>query len=238
MFTFATEETYDDGYVVIKEGTPGDWLYVVLSGSVEISKIINGKKYVIDVLKPGEVFGEVGFLGGKKRTATATTVGQTTLGIVDRTALDEEFNELSSDLRNILMTMSNRFEKMVNRVVEFSSRSDLRVQKTLSLTYKNDMAFVRAYLGNISTGGLFVRTDKPLPQGEQFLLRLQLPELVDFLRISCEVVWARSPAQATARELAGMGVKFIEMSPRDDTLLKRYLSRVTGRGTDGRFSAA
>jgi len=229
MFTFASEDTYEDGHVVIKEGTPGDWLYVVLSGSVEISKIISGKKYVIDVLKPGEVFGEVGFLGGKKRTATATTVGQTTLGIVDRTALDAEFNELSSDLRNILMAMSKRFEKMVNRVVEFSSRSDSRVQKTLSLTYKDNMAFVRAYLGNISTGGLFVRTDKPLPQGEQFILRLQLPEVPDSLKISCEVVWARSPAQATAREPAGMGVKFIEMSQKDDALLKRYLSRVAGR---------
>jgi len=127
------------------------------------------------------------------------------------------------------MAMSKRFEKMVNRVVEFSSRSDSRVQKTLSLTYKDNMAFVRAYLGNISTGGLFVRTDKPLPQGEQFILRLQLPEVPDSLKISCEVVWARSPAQATAREPAGMGVKFIEMSQKDDALLKRYLSRVAGR---------
>jgi CRP/FNR family cyclic AMP-dependent transcriptional regulator len=229
MFTFASEETYEDGYVVIKEETSGDWLYVVLSGAVEISKVIGGKKYVIDVLKPGEIFGEVGFLGGKRRTATATTIGQTTLGIVDRTVLDAEFNELSSDLRNILMAMAKRFEKMVNRVVEFSSRSDIRVQKTLSLTYKDNMAFVRAYLGNISTGGIFIKTDKPLPQGEQFLLRMQLPELPDPLKISCEVVWARGPAQVSSREPAGMGVKFIEMSKKDSESLKHYVSRVSGR---------
>jgi len=229
MFTFASEETHEDGFVVIKEGTSGDWLYVVLSGAVEISKIINGDKYVIDVLKPGEIFGEIGFMGGKKRTATATTLGQTTLGIVDRTSLDAEFNELSSDLRNILMAMSRRFEKMVNRVVEFSSRSETRVQKTLSLTYKDNLAFVRAYLTNISTGGLFVKTDKPLPQGEQFLLRLQVPEIADPLKISCEVVWARSPARATAKEPTGMGVKFIEMSKKDRELLKQYLGRVTVR---------
>lgn len=229
MFTFASEETHEDGYVVIKEGTPGDWLYVVLSGAVEISKTINGKKYVIDVLKPGELFGEVGFLGSKKRTATATTVGQTTLGVVDRTVLDAEFNKLSSDLRNILMAMSKRFEKMVTRIIEFSSRSEARVQKTLSLTYKDNMAFVRAYLGNISTGGLFIRTDKPLPQGEQFLLRLQLPELSDPLKIDCEVVWARSASRATEREPAGMGVKFIEMSKKDTESLQHYLGRISGR---------
>jgi CRP/FNR family cyclic AMP-dependent transcriptional regulator len=229
MFTFASEETYEDGYVVIKEGTSGDWLYVVLSGAVEISKMIDGKKYVIDVLKPGEILGEVGFLGGKRRTATARTIGQTTLGIVDRTALDKEFNELSSDLRNILLAMAKRFEKMVTRVVEFSTRSDMRVQKTLSLTYKDNMAFVRAYLGNISTGGIFIKTDKPLTQGEQFLLRLQLPELPDPLKISCEVVWARGPAEATPREPAGMGVKFMELGKKDNELLKHYLSRVSGR---------
>ena len=229
MFTFASEETYEDGYVVIKEGTSGDWLYVVLSGAVEISKTIEGRKYVIDVLKPGEILGEVGFLGGKRRTATARTIGQTTLGIVDRTALDSEFNELSSDLRNILLAMAKRFEKMVTRVVEFSTRSDMRVQKTLSLTYKDNMAFVRAYLGNISTGGIFIKTEKPLSQGEQFILRLQLPELPDPLKISCEVVWARLPAEATLREPAGMGVKFMELSKKDGELLKRYLGRVSGR---------
>ncbi len=229
MFTFASEETYDDGTVIIKEGTSGDWLYVVLSGAVEISKMIAGRKYVIDVLKPGEIFGEVGFLGVKKRTATVKAVGQTTLGIVDRTALDAEFNELSSDLRNILMAMAKRFEKMVSRVVEFSSRSDIRVQRTLSLTYKDDMAFVRAYIGNIGSGGLFIKTGKPLPQGEQFLLRLQLPDLTEPLKISCEVVWAKGTGRDTAKESGGMGVKFIEMSKKDGELLTHYLSRVSGR---------
>lgn len=228
MLTFASEETYEDGDVVIKEGTSGDWLYVVLSGAIEISKLIHGKKYVIDVLKAGEIFGEVGFLGVRKRTATATAIGQTTLGIVDRTVLDAEFNELSSDLRNILMAMAKRFDKMVSRVIDFSSRSEVRVKKTLSLTYKDNMAFVRAYLGNISSGGLFVKTEKPLPQGEQFVLRLQLPDLPDPLRMSCEVVWARSPAEAKPKEPAGMGVRFIEMSPKDRDVLKRYLSGVSG----------
>ncbi|MBN2034430.1 MAG: TIGR02266 family protein [Deltaproteobacteria bacterium] len=224
MFTFASEETHEDGYVIIKEGTSGDWLYVVLSGTVEISKMINGKKHVIDLLKEGELFGEVGFLGGTKRTATATAVGQVTLGIVDRTALDVEFNELSSDLRNILMAMAKRFEKMVNRVIDFSSRSEVRIKKTLALTYKDNMSFVRAYLGNISTGGLFVKTEKPLPQGEQFLLRLQLPDFPEPLRISCEVVWSRNSAEATPKEPAGMGVKFVEMGRKDSDVLKQYLS--------------
>ena len=99
MFIFVAEETYQDGHVLIKDGTAGNWLYVVLSGAVEISKNIDGKKYVIDVLRPGEIFGEVGFIGGKKRTATAMTIGQTVIGVVDRSSLGAGFNRLSSGVR-------------------------------------------------------------------------------------------------------------------------------------------
>ncbi len=227
MFIFVSEDTYQDGHVLLKEGTSGNWLYVVLSGAVEISKTIDGKKYVINVLRPGEIFGEVGFIGGKKRTATATTIGQTLIGVVDRTSLDSEFNKLSSDFRAILLAMANRFEKMVNRVAEFSSRTDTRVQKTLSLTYKDDQAFINAYTSNISTGGLFIKTEKPLRLGDQFLLRLQVPALQEPLKISCEVAWVSGPAEATAKEPAGMGIKFIEMSKGDREVLKQYLSKVT-----------
>lgn len=227
MFIFVAEETHQDGHVLIREETSGNWLYVVLSGAVEISKTIDGKKYVIDVLRPGEIFGEVGFIGGKKRTATATTIGQTVVGVVDRSSLDAEFNKLSSDFRAILLAMASRFEKMVNRVVEFSSRTDMRMQKTLSLTYKDDQAFINAYASNISTGGLFIKTEKPLRLGDQFLLRLQLPALPEPLKVSCEVAWVKGATEATAKEPAGMGIKFIEMSKGDREVLKQYLGKVT-----------
>jgi uncharacterized protein (TIGR02266 family) len=226
MFIFVSEDTYQDGHVLLKEGSSGNWLYVVLSGAVEISKMIDGKKYVIDMLRPGEIFGELGFIGAKKRTATATTVGHTVIGVVDRSSLDVEFNRLSSDFRSILLAMTNRFEKMVHRVVELSSRTDIRIQKTLSLTYKDDQAFMNAYTSNISTGGLFIKTDKPLRLGDQFLLRLQVPALQESLKVSCEVAWVRSPAEATAKEPAGMGIKFIEMSKGDRDALKQYLGKI------------
>jgi type IV pilus assembly protein PilZ len=123
--------------------------------------------------------------------------------------------------------MANRFEKMVNRVVEFSSRTDMRIQKTLSLTYKDDLAFISAYTSNISTGGLFIKTDKPLRLGDQFLLRLQVPSLQEPLKVSCEVAWVRSADEATKKEPAGMGIKFIEMSKGDREAFKNYLGRVT-----------
>ena len=58
MFYVASEETYEDGQVIVEEGGSGDWIYVVLAGRVELSKTVGGKKFVIEWIKPGEVFGD------------------------------------------------------------------------------------------------------------------------------------------------------------------------------------
>jgi CRP/FNR family cyclic AMP-dependent transcriptional regulator len=227
MFTFASEETYENGEIIIKEGTPGNWIYYIISGAVEISKNIGGRKFILGKLEAGEIFGEIGFIGGMKRTATAVAIGPTTVGIIDRETLDEEFNKIPSDFRAILVAMARRFEKMALRVAEFSERKDVRVQKTLSLTYKDNQSFVKAYVGNVSSSGLFIKTPNPLKEGERFHLRLQLPDAPEALNVSCEVVWARNQAKATEKSPAGMGVKFIEMSRKDKETLDRYVSKAT-----------
>jgi CRP/FNR family cyclic AMP-dependent transcriptional regulator len=225
MYNLASEETYEDGQVIIKEGSSGDWIYVVLSGRVEISKTIGGSKFVVERLEPGDTFGEIGFLGSVKRTATVTAVGKTTLGIIDREFILAEFNKLSSDFRAIIVSMAKKFEKMVSRITEFSARQTTRVRKSLSLTYKDDRAFIKAFTGNVSSGGLFIRTENPLPQGEKFFLKLQLPDVSEPLKINCEVVWSRRKSEATDTRPPGMGVKFLEMSRQDSDVLQKYLAK-------------
>jgi CRP-like cAMP-binding protein len=71
MYSYiASEETYENGQIIFEEGSSGDWVYVILSGSVEISKIDKDKKVVVEVLQKEEIFGELSFLGGIKRSAT------------------------------------------------------------------------------------------------------------------------------------------------------------------------
>jgi CRP/FNR family cyclic AMP-dependent transcriptional regulator len=83
MFQTAIEEKYNDGDIIFEEGSSGDWIYVVESGAVEISKIMHGEKEVLLELGPGEIIGELGFITKMPRTATARAVGDTTVGIID-----------------------------------------------------------------------------------------------------------------------------------------------------------
>ncbi len=222
MFNIVSEETYGNDQIIFKEGSSGDWVYIVLSGSVEVSKTIAGKKYVMGLLQKDEVFGELAFFGRVKRTATARAVGETSVGILDRESLDIEFNGLSADFRAILMALTRRFENWVNRTKDYTARDEVRAAKSLSLTYRDRQSFMTSYSTNISSGGLFIKTEKPFPNGEQFLLNLQLPDIPEPLKINCEVVWARAQGDDD-RKSPGMGVKFCEMSRKDKQILQRYL---------------
>lgn len=223
MLHIASEETYQDGQIIFEEGASGDWVYVILSGSVEISKMVGGKKYVIELLHADEIIGELSFLGSIKRTVTARAVGETTVGLVDREFLDQEFNKMASDFRVILNTVVERFKKMIERATEFSSRKEIRVLNALSLKYKDKKSFINAYTENVGGGGLLIRTETPLKKGENFFLKLQLPGLSDSIGIKCQVVWTREKEEQTDDSPAGLGVKFIEMTKKDNQLLKQYL---------------
>jgi uncharacterized protein (TIGR02266 family) len=221
MYQIASEETYTDGQVILEEGSSGDWVYVILSGSLEISKTIGGRKFIITALEPGEVFGELGYLGAMKRTATARAIGETTVGVIDRTFLDQEFNKLSGPFRSILVAVVKRFRNLIDRACEFSSRKQTRVQKTLTLMFKDRKSFVKAYTDNISKGGLFIMTERPLKQGEQFLLKLQVPDLPEPIKLNCEVSWVREQTD-TEKRPPGMGIKFSKMTKKDNQVLNQY----------------
>jgi uncharacterized protein (TIGR02266 family) len=223
MFTLVSEEAYSDGQVIFNEDSSGDWVYVVISGSVEIYKVINEKKYVIEVLGEGEIFGELGFIGGIKRTASVRSIGETTVGVINRDTLDQEFNKLSTEFRLILIAIIKRFKKMVDRVSGFSARSDPRLLKTLSISYKDKQSFLNAYTSNISNGGLFISTGSPLAQDDVFLLKLQLPELSQPLKIKCKVAWVNKQESGTDNRPPGMGVQFTEMNSEDKKTLSEYI---------------
>jgi hypothetical protein len=58
------------GEVVFQAGDPGDALYLVVSGEVEVVHEDGGGEHLIAALGPGEFFGEMALLGQPRRTAT------------------------------------------------------------------------------------------------------------------------------------------------------------------------
>lgn len=65
---FAKE--YEAGQVIISEFEPGDSFYLIQSGNVQLVKCVNGGMKNLDILKPGEFFGEMAILDNSPRSAT------------------------------------------------------------------------------------------------------------------------------------------------------------------------
>jgi type IV pilus assembly protein PilZ len=122
--------------------------------------------------------------------------------------------------------MVERFKKMLDKASDFSSRKETRVLQTLSLTYKDKKSFVKAYTGDLSGGGLFIITENPLQQGEQFLLKLQLPGLSDSVKVKSEVAWTRKKSKKPETSPPGMGVKFIDITKKNHIMLEQYLKEI------------
>jgi CRP-like cAMP-binding protein len=117
MFQVATYENYPDGAVIIEDGSFGDWIYVVEEGEVEISKKVGERKVVIEVLKPGELFGELAYIGKMARTATATAVGPTVVGLLDKNFFDDEFNKLPANFQAMFKAVAVRLKNTTEKIL-------------------------------------------------------------------------------------------------------------------------
>ncbi len=67
--------TSADTQTVIEEGDSGDSLYIIRSGKAKVVAHLLGKSVELAVLGSGDVFGEVGFLTGRPRTASVIADG-------------------------------------------------------------------------------------------------------------------------------------------------------------------
>ncbi|XP_010781577.1 cGMP-dependent protein kinase 2 [Notothenia coriiceps] len=74
------EKVYTEGQLVIQEGEPGNYLYVLADGLLEVFQ--NGK--LLGEMRPGSAFGELAILYNCKRTATVKAVSQSKIWALDR----------------------------------------------------------------------------------------------------------------------------------------------------------
>lgn len=78
----------------------------------------------------------------------------------------------------------------------------------LKVEYKRLNTFFADYTRNISRGGTFIGTDKPLQVGTQFVFALGVPHMPEPLRLRGKVIWTTEAEFATKANPAGMGIEF------------------------------
>jgi type IV pilus assembly protein PilZ len=99
-------------------------------------------------------------------------------------------------------------------VDESDRRREQRAPIELKVEYKRLNTFFYDYTKNISKGGTFIKTDKPLDIGTVFLFRLQLPAQLAPLAFRGEVRWVVRKGEPLPPGIEpghdqGMGIRFV-----------------------------
>ena len=91
------------------------------------------------------------------------------------------------------------------------SRGEPRAPIELKVEYKKMNTFFADYTKNISKGGTFIKTERPLPVGTEFLFKLALPRHVEPFALKGRVVWINhaNEMQHPENPELGMGIRFI-----------------------------
>ena len=117
----ALGRTYEDGEVIVQQGTEVSYMHVVQEGQVEILREIDTSNVRLVVLNEGDFFGSVPFFerrgehSGKAR-ATAKAVGEARSLTVDRKTIMRRIHEDPSLGYRMLELMSHRMDELENEL--------------------------------------------------------------------------------------------------------------------------
>lgn len=122
--------------------------------------------------------------------------------------------------------------------VKWSDRRNAeRHSITLKVDYKRMNTFFADYAKNISKGGTFIRTSKPLEIGTEFVFVLSIPDQQDQLQLRGRVVWTVDEAQATEEQPAGMGIRFDFTDDGQRAELERFVNKLMSEKLGGHVAA-
>ena len=117
------EEAFYDGDEIVQEGNHGNWVWVILEGTAEISKNTPTGRLKLLQIADGAFLGSIASLmkGDNVRSATVTAIGNIQLGMLDSQLLTSEMAHLSLDFREFVGCLDTRLRKTTNMVVNIRS---------------------------------------------------------------------------------------------------------------------
>jgi signal transduction histidine kinase len=115
----ATELAFQDGEIVFDEDEPADAVYLILGGTVRISKRgRGGRQETIAHLAAGDFFGEMGLYGDATRSARATAASPLRVARIERADAERAFRRAPTRLSvNLLSGMTARLRETDARLV-------------------------------------------------------------------------------------------------------------------------
>ena len=102
-------ESFKAGDVIIKQGSYETSAYIIESGKVEVSIVLNDRKTVFAIMGEKQIFGEMGLMDDRPRSATVTAIEDTLVSVIDRKSFNEQ---LKKNPKILFPLMKALFERL------------------------------------------------------------------------------------------------------------------------------
>ncbi|MBF0352718.1 MAG: cyclic nucleotide-binding domain-containing protein [SAR324 cluster bacterium] len=102
---------YKQGDIVFEEGdTEGHFAYLILEGSMDVYRIIDGKKIILNTLPPREIFGEMAVITAEPRSASVVAAEDSKLVRIDERLLMKMLGDSDMIVKAITQQLIQRFK--------------------------------------------------------------------------------------------------------------------------------
>ncbi len=136
------EEEFSAGTDVVVQNRFGNWFWVILSGNIEVIRILPEGAAPIVRLTDGAYIGSiVSFLRqGNVRSATLKAMDDVQLGVLDSQLISREYSNLSGELQNILVSIDKRLKQVTDVCARAVLKNDIftNLHKSSDLVISSD----------------------------------------------------------------------------------------------------
>ena len=103
---------YPKKKIVFFENEEGDKLYIILKGSVKVTKIFeSGEEIILAILHKGDFFGDMSLLDGKPRSATVISIEDSELMLINRNNFEKVIEKHPRIAFKLLKELTSRLRK-------------------------------------------------------------------------------------------------------------------------------
>jgi len=112
------EQDYSAGETIYNEGDPGDAMFIIKEGEIEVLRDVDGDSARLAILPKGAIFGEMAVLRDLPRSTTARAIGPVRLVVLPKDAFLKAFTRDNPLGLKLLRTLCERLSQAGDQLLQ------------------------------------------------------------------------------------------------------------------------
>lgn len=124
----AVVRSYHKHEFIVREGDPGGTFYIILDGSVAVTRVASdGRETILSILKSSDFFGEMSLFDSSLRSASIKTLSDVRVGVIDEKAFLDMIEHSPKVARHLVTALSQRL-RAANQLIAATTSQDIRAR--------------------------------------------------------------------------------------------------------------